>query len=262
MRKTALLYFLFLLLIAACTTPRDTEETTYTTDMHNSQNSLDWAGVYEGIIPCASCEGIETKIRINYDLTYEMARVYVGKNDSIFTKEGTFTWTEDGGSIILDNIPEGEAARKYMVGENLLFQLDLDGNRITGELSDRYILRKRTTGVSDVRWILKEIYGNDIAKNYTFREMPHLTLVSEENRMTGNAGCNSFHGHYEITGEDRIAFSEIASTKIACEEMEVETELFNILETVNTFSIHGDTLIINRARMAPLALFVADHSSG
>ena len=27
---------------------------------HNAQNSLDWAGDYQGILPCADCEGINT----------------------------------------------------------------------------------------------------------------------------------------------------------------------------------------------------------
>ena len=30
-------------------------------DSHNSENSLDWLGVYEGTIPCADCEGVTAK---------------------------------------------------------------------------------------------------------------------------------------------------------------------------------------------------------
>ena len=36
---------------------------------HNSQNSLDWAGVYQGILPCADCEGFDTVITLNWDET-------------------------------------------------------------------------------------------------------------------------------------------------------------------------------------------------
>ncbi|MDE5451088.1 copper resistance protein NlpE N-terminal domain-containing protein, partial [Elizabethkingia meningoseptica] len=33
-------------------------------DSHNAQNSLDWAGTYEGTVPCADCPGIKTTITL------------------------------------------------------------------------------------------------------------------------------------------------------------------------------------------------------
>ena len=36
-------------------------------DMHNAENSLDIAGVYKGVLPCADCEGIETTIVLKDD---------------------------------------------------------------------------------------------------------------------------------------------------------------------------------------------------
>ncbi len=41
-------------------------------DMHTSQNSLDWAGVYEGVLPCADCPGIQTRLTLSRDETYEL----------------------------------------------------------------------------------------------------------------------------------------------------------------------------------------------
>ena len=35
---------------------------------HNSMNSLDWEGIYTGLLPCADCEGIQTVIKLNRDL--------------------------------------------------------------------------------------------------------------------------------------------------------------------------------------------------
>ena len=34
-------------------------ETTTETIVVNAANSLDWAGKYEGVLPCADCEGIK-----------------------------------------------------------------------------------------------------------------------------------------------------------------------------------------------------------
>ena len=44
----------------------------------NSQNSLDWEGTYRGILPCADCEGIETKITLSANGTYEYKASYLG----------------------------------------------------------------------------------------------------------------------------------------------------------------------------------------
>jgi len=143
MKITTSIILLLFFLLSCNRSGSDTESPVI--DMHNSMIALDWEGLYTGVVPCADCDGIEKKIQINYDLTYEKQTRYIGKSDSVFVRTGTFSWSEDGGSITLDHIPAGEAPLRYMVGENMLFQLDLDGNRITGELSDHYILRKSTS---------------------------------------------------------------------------------------------------------------------
>ena len=38
---------------------------------HNAQSSLDWAGEYKGLTPCADCSGIKTKLILKSDHTYE-----------------------------------------------------------------------------------------------------------------------------------------------------------------------------------------------
>ncbi|HOD11102.1 MAG TPA: copper resistance protein NlpE N-terminal domain-containing protein, partial [Flavobacterium sp.] len=38
-------------------------------DEHNSQNSLDYLGMYKGVLPCADCNGISTNIILSKDLS-------------------------------------------------------------------------------------------------------------------------------------------------------------------------------------------------
>ncbi|WP_165697994.1 copper resistance protein NlpE [Flavobacterium nackdongense] len=107
----------------------------------NSQNSLDWAGSYKGVIPCADCEGIETELILNPDLSYVMKTKYMGKGDGkIFEENGSFVWDSSGGWISLQARKGGPS--HYKVGENQLIQLDMEGNPITGELANKYVLRK------------------------------------------------------------------------------------------------------------------------
>ncbi|MDR7129827.1 putative lipoprotein NlpE involved in copper resistance [Algoriphagus sp. 4150] len=112
----------------------------YTSD--NSATSLDWNGTYKGTVPCASCEGIETTLILNSDLTYKIVTNYLGRNDALEEENtGSFTWDETGSIITLEKVAQGPT--QYKVGENRIWQLDMEGNIITGDLADHYILTKR-----------------------------------------------------------------------------------------------------------------------
>lgn len=109
-------------------------------DEHNAQNSLDYWGTYTGTLPCVDCEGIETVIELKQDNTYRINTTYLGKgSNNAFNSEGTFSWNNEGNSITLLNEDE---PNQYFVGENVLFHLDMEGNRITGNQADRYRLEK------------------------------------------------------------------------------------------------------------------------
>jgi uncharacterized lipoprotein NlpE involved in copper resistance len=112
------------------------------TDMHNSMNGLDWSGTYKGTLPCADCEGIETTLTLNTDLSYVLVTNYLGRNDALEEeKKGDFSWDEQGSEITLTNVTSGP--NKYKVGENLLWHLDANGDMITGDSADHYILKKK-----------------------------------------------------------------------------------------------------------------------
>ncbi|WP_026955848.1 copper resistance protein NlpE [Algoriphagus vanfongensis] len=144
--------FLSLLFFACAEKPAQTEEQTLDqfpetievplSSGDNSMNSLDWAGTYLGTLPCADCEGIETKLVLNQDGSYHYTTHYFGLNDALEHEYlGKFTWDESGSVITLhgvDGIPG-----KYKVGENRIWHLDMDGNQITGALADQYILTKQ-----------------------------------------------------------------------------------------------------------------------
>lgn len=117
---------------------REIEKPIANPDNHNSLNSLDWKGTYKEILPCANCEGVETILTLNSDGTYILITNYLGRNDALEEEErGIFSWEKNGSVIKL-----ATSQSQYKVGENLLWQLDVDGKLITGKLSDHYILKK------------------------------------------------------------------------------------------------------------------------
>ena len=76
-------------------------------DGHNSRNSLDWAGTYRGVVPCADCPGIATTLTINLDQSYVLQTRYLGKEDAGKRYHGSFTWSTDGGIIALAGHVDG-----------------------------------------------------------------------------------------------------------------------------------------------------------
>lgn len=223
----------------------------------NSQTSVDWIGVYRGALPCANCEAIKTKITLSNDLTYVMETQYVGKSDEIFSSVGKFTWDKSGSNITLEVAGENKADHQYKVGENTLFKLDNQGNRITGALQNNYILTKVDfdTDIREKYWKLTELNGKPIKWVDGQSKEAHFILKADDNRVQGNGGCNGFFGSYEINEGNRIKFKQLASTMMACKNLDTENELMKVLEMADNYSLNGENLSLNKARMAPLAKF-------
>lgn len=106
---------------------------------HNSRNSLNWDGVYRGVIPAADGPGINVEITLGIDGTYSISYQYIDRGGEVFTGTGTFQWNDTGSAIVLD---VKDMPPHYQVGENTLIQLDMAGKKIAGALADNYILKK------------------------------------------------------------------------------------------------------------------------
>lgn len=120
--------------------PEMVEISLATDTVHTTRSSVDYAGTYKGITPCADCEGIETTLAVNTDSTFSFTTLYMGKGDGkAVVKTGKYVWV-DGGTIQLEGITDGPS--KFKVGEGRMWQLDMQGNKVEGELADKYILTK------------------------------------------------------------------------------------------------------------------------
>lgn len=107
--------------------------------VHNSSNSLDWAGTYSGVTPCADCPGIKTVMILNNDNTYSLSEQYLEKEKTPRTFKGKFSWDEKGSVITLD--AEGDH-HKFKVMEGKLQILDKFGDAKQGGRADEFMLPK------------------------------------------------------------------------------------------------------------------------
>lgn len=117
-------------------------ETDDVKDSHHAQNSLDWPGIYYGFLPCEDCKGVKATLALNKNNSYILITQYVGKSERQFVEKGKFSWGDKSNTIVLTP-RKSPMTQQYFVGENMLIQLDKDGNRIPGKLGDRYILRRK-----------------------------------------------------------------------------------------------------------------------
>ncbi|MCX7548506.1 copper resistance protein NlpE N-terminal domain-containing protein [Xanthomarina sp. F1114] len=221
-------------------------------DMHTSENALDWNGIYTGTLPCADCEGIEVTITLNKDQTFKLKDIYLGKEEKNIISRGYFKWLEDGQTILLSD----ENKTSFAVGENTLTLLDKSGKKVTGELADLYILKKQQSAstnsneFTDTKWKLVKLMGKDITASEAF-----ISFSTDENRVFGDAGCNTFTGSFKIENGSQLELSNVATTMKACPDMTIENQFMEVLNTVDNFSLSGNTMTLNKAKMAPLAVF-------
>lgn len=221
---------------------------------HTSEKALAWHGLYEGVLPCADCEGLKTSLTIRPDHSYTLKVVSLGKQAEPLTYEGTFAWASDGQTIYLNDATEG--SNRYFLGEGFVAQLDLEGQRITGELGEKYVLKKvEVPALAGTRWVLVELMGKPVSVGAEPSVNPTLEFSDDGASISGNGSCNSFGGAVTFSGPNRLKFGALAATLRACPDLDLEKQYFDVLEKADSFHHEGDRLELHRARMAPLAKF-------
>jgi len=106
-------------------------------------------------------------------------------------------------------------------------------------------------------WKLVELNGHKIVNPIPNQKLADIKLMPEGSRLVGSGGCNSMMGVFELEEKNRLKFSGIAMTKMACPDMSIETQLSIALSETNKFAINGKTLMLLKGKKPPLAKFEA-----
>lgn len=107
-----------------------------TPDMHAAETSLE--GVYTGTFPAADCPGIEVRLTLRGDGSYEESDKYIDRAAS-FTETGTYAVT---GNLLTLTPSDGSSPDYYKVEENWLWRTGGDKQPVSGPLADHYLLNK------------------------------------------------------------------------------------------------------------------------
>lgn len=116
---------------------------------------------------------------------------------------------------------------------------------------------KATTELQETYWKLTELMGKPGVMSEKNKKEIYIILKKEGSQVQGFSGCNTIFGQYELKDGNRITFSGMVSAKMACPDLAIESEFNRMLGTVDNYSINGNIMTLNKARMAPMAMFVA-----
>lgn len=93
------------------------------------------------------------------------------------------------------------------------------------------------------QWLLEAIDGEDIGADFALR--PFIKFDSTS-KITGNLGCNSMFGTYEVRKKHKMTISYTGSTKRLCQQISVERNFIKALKRdINSYEIKGDELILS-----------------
>ncbi len=81
-------------------------------------------------------------------------------------------------------------------------------------------------------WVLESINGQAIDSTQYEREVPRLEINLQQSTIFGYTGCNSFSGSIAALPDGAIRFSRLAVTEMACQNMELEGLLLNLMGNV------------------------------
>jgi heat shock protein HslJ len=96
-------------------------------------------------------------------------------------------------------------------------------------------------------WVVVAINNGE---NSAVPILPDTTLTalfeSEDDRLSGQSGCNTFTTSYSRDGEEMTIETPIAMTLMACDQpiMDQETMYIQALERTATFELGDETLIL------------------
>lgn len=233
--KTVLMLFVLATALSACA-QQEGPATPKPVDSHTSQNSLDWAGVYEGVFPCADCPGIKTRLTLNREGTYERVMQYLERPGAAETVRGQFTWQPSGNAITLDEHGNGQ---QYAVGEGRLSLLYRDSERGISRVPNAVLtLVAQPTSLQQTleryRWTLESATDS---QNRRIDMLPpskdHPVVLSfSGNRLSIQGPCNRMMGAYQVNAARQLTVrGGPASTMMGCDPalMNADTVLSGIL---------------------------------
>ena len=194
-------------------------------DMHTSRNALDWAGSYEGLLPCTDCAGQHLKLILAQDGSFELVSRRLVRDAAPATAQGQFEWGPEGNIVVLD---AAGGAQRFAVGEGRLLLLEAGQAQPAWGRSENVLPRKAAASdsgqqglgqiLADHSWLL--VNASDAAGQRIEALFPDpkraFTFAFDGARLHVQGGCNGLRGEFLVNAEGMLEVSGGMSTMMAC----------------------------------------------
>ena len=158
----------------------------------------------------------------------------------------------DAGQVETDYLARLDAAATYSISDGTLTMRDGTGQEV---LSFTESVPVTLTGTT---WSANGINTGTGAVSSLVAGTTVTAVFAADGTLSGNAGCNTYNGTYEVSGET-MTIGPLATTRMACEP-DVSDQEANYLESlgrVTTYTIRGDQLELRDDEGALQAGYVA-----
>lgn len=178
----------------------------------------------------------------------------ISGNGGCNTFSGKYTY--NGGTFHAPNLAATQMACMGNNEEPTFFKLLSQSSKISimnGDLvfsqNDQPVLvfsRAKPLSSTDLLgiWKLQTINGKSVDLNY-MQTIPTLEFNFAENRINGTTGCNNYNAPFNLS-KNVLDVKPFVMTRMACNDMDKETEFVNTLNGQIDIDIEGTSLVLRK----------------
>ncbi len=205
----------------------------------NSSQSIEshLNGVYWGVMPCADCPGIETRLLLKNDGHYERVLFYQERSEQSLLEQGSYQLEVRGNEHVIRMLSVDSHEFFYWVNQGKLYPIAQDEPLLSDEITTRPPLES-IAPISELVWEFVQLGEEKLL--LTTEQRSHFRLKATSNQVVGYTGCNRFTGSYEMEGTE-LRFLKVMATKRACLGEHYEAEFQAVLEACRTYHLDTDS---------------------
>lgn len=101
------------------------------------------------------------------------------------------------------------------------------------------------THITEYQWKLYELGGTKAFAD-TNSDFYDLTFDDKEQQIVGQAACNRYFMPYSTFGKKQLEIGQGGLTRALCADSENEQRFIEILSSVDSYTVDGDMLLLQR----------------
>lgn len=95
-------------------------------------------------------------------------------------------------------------------------------------------------------WVLESIEGKELDRTLFQNNLPLMEINSSTQKIHGFSGCNRFNGSI-FQERDLLRFTQIISTKMACDQLSFEVTFLKVLQQSTGYKIKNNRLFLTQS---------------